>query len=199
MERLGSEIAETAALAAVVVVAVVVVVVVVVVAIRIATEPAYVSQGLLIFHSGACLNHFSASINQTASMQSACHALSTQCHGEEYAYLAMSGTMDTCKHHAMSCQAGPAKRSISAHTHTLKLAFSIEAQVCIYWSCSTLLLHTVHLKQQLITSLKLITTLCARTECSALHMRSCYRRTAPHALTFIHTTHMSYINQVTQS
>ena len=48
MERLGSEIAETVALAAVVVVAVVVVVVVVG-AIRIATEPAYVSQGLLIF------------------------------------------------------------------------------------------------------------------------------------------------------
>ena len=39
MKRLGSEIAETIALAAVVVV----------VAVRIANEPAYVSQGLLIF------------------------------------------------------------------------------------------------------------------------------------------------------
>ncbi len=56
------------------------------------------------------------------SMQSACHALSTQCHGEEYAYLAMSDNMDTCKYHGMSCQAGPANKSTRAaraHTHTV--------------------------------------------------------------------------------
>ena len=55
MKRFGSEIAETVALAAVEVVVAVEIVVVVVVAIRIATEPAYLSQGLMIFHSGACL------------------------------------------------------------------------------------------------------------------------------------------------
>ena len=148
------------------------------VAIRIATEPAYVSQGLLIFHSGACLNHFSASVNQTASMQSACHALSTQCHGEEYAYLAMSGTMDTCKYHGMSCQAGPANKSTRAaraHTHSLnsfpsngRSASAGAARIC----CCTLSICT---EQQLITSLTLITTVCARTECNALNMRPCHR------------------------
>ena len=83
--------------------------------------------------------------------------------------------------------------------HTLQLVFSIEAQVRSYWSCSNLLLYTVHLKQHLITSLKLITTLCAWTACSAVHMRLCRRSTDPHALTCIHTPHMSSTNHVTQS
>ena len=83
--------------------------------------------------------------------------------------------------------------------HTLQLVFSIESQVRIYWGCSNLLLYTVHLKQHLITSLKLITTLCAWTACSAVHMRLCRRSTDPHALTCIHTPHMSSTNHVTQS
>ena len=116
-------------------------------------------------------------------MQSACHALSTQCHGEEYAYLAMSGTMDTCKYHGMSCQAGPANKSTlaaRAHTHSLncfpsngRSASAGAARIC----CCTLSICT---EQQLITSLTLITTVCARTECNALNMRPCHRRTAPH-------------------
>ena len=56
--------------------------------------------------------------------------------------------------------------------HTLQLVFSIEAQVRIYWSCSNLLLYTVHLKQHLITSLKLITTLCACVAEVRIHMHS---------------------------
>ena len=114
-------------------------------------------------------------------MQSACHALSTQCHGEEYAYLAMSGTMDTCKYHGMSCQAGPANKSTRAaraHTHSLncfpsngRSASAGAARIC----CCTLSICT---EQQLITSLTLITTVCARTECNALNMRPCHRRTA---------------------
>ena len=42
-------------------------------------------------------------------------------------------------------------------------------------------------------------TLCAWTECNALHMHLCHRRAAAHALTFIHTTHMKSNNQATQS
>ena len=145
-------------------------------------------------------------------MQSACHALSTQCHGEEYAYLAMSGTMDTCKYHGMSCQAGPAKRSISAHT-----------PACIFYRSASL--HLLELlesaaahypfaqNKQLITSLTLLTTVCARTDCNALNMISCHRRTAPrdrdkHAYItytpdtqYIHCKHYIHnaVNEITRS
>ena len=36
-----------------------------------------------------------SSVNQKASMQAACHAISTPCQGETYSYLAVSGSTDT--------------------------------------------------------------------------------------------------------
>ena len=68
--------------------------------------------------------------------------------------------------------------STGTHTHSLnrfpsngRSASAGAARIC----CCTLSICT---EQQLITSLTLITTVCARTECNALNMRPCHRRTA---------------------
>ena len=135
-----------------------------------------------------------SAVNQIANMQSACHTHSAHnvisAHSEYYGYLPVlrlpATTMATCRYHAMSCHV---KRDLP---RAIKVVFSIFAQVCIYRSCSSLRLYTVHMPQQLVTSLKLITTLCARTECKTFQMRSCCRRTASRPPMNIHRSHMNY-------
>ena len=94
------------------------------------------------------------------------------------------GISTTRNHHAIISMTGGTcqQEHTGTHPHTHNLncfpsnvrsASVGAARIC----CCTLSICT---EQQLITSLTLITTVCARTECNALNMRPCHRRTAPH-------------------
>ena len=110
--------------------------------------------------SGHLMHVTCSSLTITACMESAQHAIIMQ---------------------SSASQAEPANKSTRAHTHTHNLncfpsnvrsASVGAARIC----CCTLSICT---EQQLITSLTLITTVCARTECNALNTCACHRQTAP--------------------
>ena len=99
------------------------------------------------------------------------------------------------------------------HTHTQSKLFSVEWQVCICWSCSNLLLYTIHLHKTSSSSQVLHSSLrsahglnamhwiCVRVSDERLHMTEINMHTYTPDTQYIHCKHYIHnaVNEITHS